>query len=400
MRNGAGSRKPVAAAAAALGGSAELVDFLIPLWAGIELGLCSAAIGMLIAVELTVSVAARPLAGRLADTFTRTRVAAAGAFLYALSCLGYAMAGSWPWAVAAAAVGGIGGALFWIAVRAVAAESLDTDSGSLAGLLSSESFGSWFFWIPAMVLLPTIGFFGVFIALAVVCLAAALWLLLVRSAPPRVQDDPRGRAKGSGLGPLLFLAGLTAVAEAGVGLLLLLHLQNAVGLEVYQIALVYLPGGIALTVLPRVLHRFTERRGRRTGYIAASTASAVAAVGLAFTPSPLLIAALWVLTCASWALLIPMHGAVVAEAGDHRLGRGMALLSNAGLIGAAAGSLLAGFLYDGAPWLLSCLVLGAVILSGAALGPMVLHRMGVRDRPDNPAVAPDPVETGNRPAAG
>ena len=78
----------------------------------------------------------------------------------------------------------------------------------------------------------------------------------------------------------------------------------------------------------------------------------------------------------------------------------MALLSNAGLIGAAAGSLLAGFLYDGAPWLLSCLVLGAVILSGAALGPMVLHRMGVRDRPDNPAVAPDPVETGNRPAAG
>lgn len=299
MRNGAGSRKPVAAAAAALGGSAELVDFLIPLWAGIELGLGSAAIGMLIAVELTVSVAARPLAGRLADTFTRTRIAAAGAFLYALSCLGYALAGSWPWAVAAAAVGGIGGALFWIAVRAVAAESLDTDSGSLAGLLSSESFGSWFFWIPAMVLLPTIGFFGVFIALAVVCLAAALWLLLVRSAPPRVQDDPRGRAKGSGLGPLLFLAGLTAVAEAGVGLLLLLHLQNAVGLEVYQIALVYLPGGIALTVLPRVLHRFTERRGRRTGYIAASTASAVAAVGLAFTPSPLLIAALWVLTCAS-----------------------------------------------------------------------------------------------------
>ena len=95
MRNGAGSRKPVAAAAAALGGSAELVDFLIPLWAGIELGLGSAAIGMLIAVELTVSVAARPLAGRLADTFTRTRIAAAGAFLYALSCLGYAMAGSW-----------------------------------------------------------------------------------------------------------------------------------------------------------------------------------------------------------------------------------------------------------------------------------------------------------------
>ncbi|MSR97728.1 hypothetical protein FYJ28_02690 [Arthrobacter sp. BL-252-APC-1A] len=70
-----------------------------------------------------------------------------------------------------------------------------------------------------------------------------------------------------------------------MGLLLLLYLQNTAGLEVYQIALVYLPGGIALTVLPRVLHRYTERRGRRAGYVAASVCSGVAAGCLAFTPS-------------------------------------------------------------------------------------------------------------------
>ncbi|MSR97729.1 hypothetical protein FYJ28_02695 [Arthrobacter sp. BL-252-APC-1A] len=90
----------------------------------------------------------------------------------------------------------------------------------------------------------------------------------------------------------------------------------------------------------------------------------------------------------------------MAETGRVRLGRGMALLSNAGLIGAAAGSLLAGFLYDGGSWLVSCLVLGAVILSGSILGPLALNRMGVRDRPDFPAVAPAPVETGNGPATG
>lgn len=396
MRPRTGARRAVTAAAAVLGGSAELVDFLIPLWAGIELGIGSAAIGMLIAVELTVSVAARPVAGRLTDTFARTRIAAAGALLYAVSCLGYAFAGSLPWALGAAAAGGIGGALFWIAVRAVAAEFLDSDSGSMAGLLSSESFGSWFFWIPGMVLLPAIGFFGVFTALAAACLAAALWLVLVPAAPPSAPAAAEAESMGSGLRPLLFLAALTAVAEAGVGLLLLLYLQNAVGLEVYQIALVYLPGGIALTVLPRVLHRFTERRGRRAGYVAASVCSAIAAGCLAFTPAPLVIAVLWVLTCASWALLIPMHGTIVAETGSVRLGRGMALLSNAGLIGAAAGSLLAGLLYDDGSWLVSCLVLAAVILSGAILGPLALNRMGVRDRPDSPAVAPDPAETGNR----
>ena len=43
----------------------------------------------------------------------------------------------------------------------------------------------------------------------------------------------------------------TAAAEDGVSLLL--HLRNALGLEVYQIALFYMPGGIVLTVMPRVL---------------------------------------------------------------------------------------------------------------------------------------------------
>ncbi|KUM32502.1 hypothetical protein [Arthrobacter sp. EPSL27] len=58
------------------------------------------------------------------------------------------------------------------------------------------------------------------------------------------------------MAPLLLVASMTAVAGAGVSLLLLLHLQKALGLEVYQIALIYLPGGIVLTVMPRVLHRF------------------------------------------------------------------------------------------------------------------------------------------------
>ncbi len=44
------------------------------------------------------------------------------------------------------------------------------------------------------------------------------------------------------------LGGFATAAEAGVGLALLLQLQGA-GLEVWQIALVYLPGGIALTFL-------------------------------------------------------------------------------------------------------------------------------------------------------
>lgn len=337
---------------------------------------------------------ARPVSGWLVDTRVRTRVGAAGALLYAVSCIGYALATSRPLAFAAAVVGGAGGAFFWIAVRAIAAEDLDRDSGSLAGLLSSEALGSWFFWIPAMVMLPLAGFGGVFGILAIACIVAAILLVRVPRFLPTPQEPPPGGiwADGRRLAPLLLVALVTAAAEAGVSLLLLLHLQKELGLEVYQIALIYLPGGIVLTALPRVLHRFVERRGRRAGYVIASVASALAAAGLTFTPGPLVIAALWVLTSAAWAMLLPVQRAAVAEVNGHRVGRGMSLLTTSEMLGAAAGSLLAGLLYEGGSWQLACLVLAGLILSGSVLGPLALTKLGVRDRPTStwrPSAAPD-----------
>ncbi|MBD8042546.1 MFS transporter [Arthrobacter sp. Sa2BUA2] len=391
--------KAAGTAATLLGGSAELIDFLIPLWAGAALAMPPTAVGALVALELVVSVLARPAAGWLVDTRTRTSVAAAGALLYGMSCLGYALAAAQPHAFAAAILGGAGGALFWIAVRAIAAEDLGQDSGALAGLLSSEALGSWFFWIPAMFLLPLAGFSGIFAALAAACTAAAFLLLRAqRSLPPR-QARPAETAAAPGqrrLTPLLLPALVTGAAEAGVGLLLLLHLQTSLQLAVYQIALVYLPGGIALTVLPRILHRFVERHGRQRGYAVASVASALTAAGLAFTPSPLAIAALWTLTSASWAILLPIQRAVAAEVSAPRTGRGLGLLSNAELLGAAAGSLLAGLLYDGGSWALPCLVFAGIILSGTVLGPLALRRLGVRDRPAPEAAGADGGAAGSQ----
>ncbi|KUM32501.1 hypothetical protein AR539_18360 [Arthrobacter sp. EPSL27] len=56
-----------------------------------------------------------------------------------------------------------------------------------------------------------------------------------------------------------------------------------------------------------------------------------------FTLSPLMVAALWVLTSASWAILLPIQRAVVAEVNGHRVGRGLGLLTNFWMLGAAAG---------------------------------------------------------------
>lgn len=130
-------RRAIRTSATLLSGPVELLDFLIPLWAGAVLGLDASVVGWLVAVELVVSVLVRPVAGHLADTRPRTRVAAVGAFAFSASCVLYAFADTPAIAFIAAIVGGVAGPLFWISLRAIAAEYLDDDSGTFAGLMSS-----------------------------------------------------------------------------------------------------------------------------------------------------------------------------------------------------------------------------------------------------------------------
>ncbi|MGW8429682.1 MFS transporter [Curtobacterium citreum] len=364
-----------------LNGPVELLDFLVPLWAGAVLGLGAPAIGWLVAAELVVSVLVRPLAGHLADTRPRSRVAAVGAFAFGLSCLIYAVADTPAVAFVAAVVGGAAGPLFWISLRAIAAEHLADDSGSFAGLMSAEALGSWVFWGPAMVLLGAFGYSAVFIGLAVAAVAAGARLMLTPKEPLIVRTEHASGIRGHArrLAPLMTVGGFVTAAEAGVGLALLLQLQGA-GLEVWQVALVYLPGGIALTILPRLLHGLVERWGRKRAYVAASLATAASTAALALSPPVILVAALWIIVSASLALLYPLQKTLVSEVSGRRVARGMSLQANADTIGAAVGVVVVGAIVDDGRWAPAFLACAFIILGGAALAPWVIDRTGQERR--------------------
>lgn len=389
-----GRARACVVAAALVGGSADVLDFLLPLWAGVELGASPAQIGALVSLELACSFLARPVAGRLADTRERTRVAAAGALLYAVGCLGYALAPGLGAALVAAGATGVGGALLWVAVRAVTAERLAEDDAAFARLFSAVALASWLYWVPAMVLVGDVGYRAVFAGFGVTCLVAVAALLTTSRHPSSPGVVPAGRSRDHvrRLRPLLAVVALTNVAEAGVGLLLLLHLQQAFDLEVHQIALVFLPGGVALTVLPRPLHRLTVRWGRRTVYAVATSGSAVFAASLAAAPGPVVIAVLWVLTSTAWAALTPIHEAAVAEVTAGELtGRGMSLLGNAALAGGAVGSAATGALYGATSWAAVSVVLAGLLVVGAGAGPWALCRTGTGERPQS-GVGPVPTD--------
>lgn len=146
--------------------------------------------------------------------------------------------GARPPSFGAAVCGGIGGALFWVALRATA---------------------------------------GVACLLAVVLLLSTPTQTGGRS---RAQADLRQVARR--LRPLLVVVAVTATVEFGGFLLLLLHLQRGFGLTVGQIALVFLPGSVILTALPLRLYAVVRRIGRAATLTSSLVASAIVVVGLAF----------------------------------------------------------------------------------------------------------------------
>ena len=376
-------------------GPAALIDFLIPLWAGLALGAEAAQIGLLVAAELLVSVIVRPVAGRLADTRERRTLAGIGALIYGLSCCGYALAENLATAYAAAGLGGVGGALLWVSLRAIVSERLAVDSGAFARLMSVQETGSWVAFVAGLTLLGRTDLFEpVLLACAGACLIGAVLLFF---SPSRTAPDAGGQtaAEMSTLAvtrqvrPMLITSAATAAAEAAVSILLLLHLQRGFGLGVIETAYVFLPGAIALAVLPPLLHKVVVRIGRRRAVIAASVASAAFAASLAWAGSPVMIAALWILSGLAWAVLMPIEQAVVVEAVPDSVGSAMGVYTAVGLLSAAAGALAAGFVYDYLSWQAACLVCAAMILSGAVLGPWAIRRLGVDDRPTE-ELAPAP----------
>lgn len=370
-------------------GVGQAIQFVLPLFAGAVLGLPPWQTGMLVAANALATFMVRPFAGVVVDRADRGVIAGAGAWVFAVGCGLYALATGLPLALIAAIVTGVAEAFLWVAIRAIIGERLLEDSGVFAKLVAAEETGGWVIMVPAIILLSAAGYQWMFAGVTACCLAAALEFF---NLPRRiVSDDALAGAELSGtslrglgarLRPMLTAVVVTMTAETTISLLLILHLQRGFHLGAVQVAYVFLPGAVAMSLLPPHLHRLVVRFGRRRMLMLGSVASALFAVGLAFAPNPPWIAALWVLSAVTWSCVIPVEQSVIAEAaGSTHLGRGLGLYEAACLVGATIGSLAAGFLYESGSWLLACAACAVIIASGAVLVPAAVKRLGVADHP-------------------
>ncbi|MFF4425826.1 MFS transporter [Streptomyces sp. NPDC001549] len=371
---------------------AEVLDFLLPLWAGSTLGAGASAVGALIAFEAVLSLIVRPLAGELADRFDQRRVAAAGAGLYALSFAGYALADSLVVAFVTAGLGGAGGALFWVALRAWTGQRAQNGDGTSAygTLLSAEGQGAFVGYLVAFSLLERGGYPLLFWLGSAACAMAMASLL----RGPRQERARAATGRGERWGaaerrllPLMVVSAVTAAAEAGLWMLLLLRMQADLGLSPNEIALVFTPGFVVFVLLPAHAHHLTDRLGRTPAMVASFAASALFAAGLAVLSTPPAIAVLWTVAAACFAAQIPVEQATVAAASGGRIGRAMGLYESARLAGVVVGPLVMGLLYEEAGWAAACGAAAATSVVGALVVPYAVRTLGLaeeRKKPEPP----------------
>ena len=354
-------------AAGLVGGPAEVVDLVLPLWAGAAAGLSATGVGLLLAVVAAASLAVRPVARVLADRWERRHTAATGALLYALSCAGYAVAQGAPLAYGAAVVGGAGGAVMWAALRAIVRERQVDDKEALLRVTSARDVGAWVAGVLGLVVLWLLGFAGLFWACAGLCvLAAAVLMAVPRREDGDGPDDGPGDepgAVGGRVRAFVAVAATTAV-DIALWLLLVLHLQHEFGLGVFPVLLVIAPGVMVSGATALHVHRHLRRYGRGRVSAVAALTGCTAALSLAWAPDPYVIAAVWVLTGVMWGTVIPVRQPLVDKAA---FSRPLGVQEPSGLVGLLVGSLAAGLLYDSVQWWVACAVVAATILVCTAL---------------------------------
>ena len=373
----------VQGAAGFFSGPAELLEFVLPLAAAQVLGATPAQTGALLAVQFLVSLLTRPVAGVLVDRAGSERgtllLAAAGAGCGALSFVLYAAATTLPPAFAAAGLGGLGGAYFWVAIRAHIASRIDSGDDRFAALMESESSGAWIAFLTGIPLFQIAGAQAMFLACAASCLVADVLLAFTALtgsgrltgtdrlvARPLTQVEARNLLRS--LRGLLALTGVVAFAEGIVSLLLILHLIEQLGFDLGAIALVYLPGAIVLSIAPRPLHRLVRRVPPHRILLVGVGCSAVFAAALVTRPGPVALAVLWILSALCFSLLVPLLERLVAEVSGGHAGRGFGWYQSADLLGSAAGALAAGLLFGAGLWEVATIGAGLLLVASGLLG--------------------------------
>lgn len=354
------------------------LNFSLPVRAD-DLGLDAIAIGGMYTVFTGTMLLVRPLVGYSLDRFGRRRFFAGSFLFYTVSMLVFAQSAGIQDFYVARFLQGIGASLMWVSARTIIADLHDwrTRGAAMGTLTALSARGSMLGAVYGFTLLGFLPMAEAWMwAFGGYALAAMVGFTWAWFAVPETAVAQPGRQMPRGLGfmtPGLWrvfgVVFMTAFASALIEPIYLIFLKHKFSVDVYTLALVFLPAGLVYAVLPRYAGQWSDRFGRaRVLAIGIGFAGAVS-IALPFWPLLSLVAASYVLFAVGWACANPALDALVADLSPPDLrGTVMGGKEAAAGAGAALGPLVGGVIYEHAAEPLTFVTNGVLLWLTMALG--------------------------------
>ena len=338
-----------------------ILNMLLPIY-GKQIGASLVQIGIFFSVFSVMTVILRPLVGWGLDRLGRRMFFIAGVAGYAITMFSFAFIDQIWGVILARIFQGISSSLLWLSANAMIADLAGeqqrgvafgriTEAGSQGSILGAFV---GYFLLNAHISLnfrgAEIGNWMVLFAVYGVVNLAALFLALrglaeTRRAVPKEENIP---IRWSQNWITLLLATLvTGASTAMLAPILIIYLQEKMGVGVETIVWAFLPSGLVWALLPAQLGKLADRFGRKPMMLLGLGAAVITSFALPWMGTLVAIAALWAFEAACLAASQPAEQALVADlTGNHERGRGYGLYLMCADLGAAIGPLGGTWLYQ------------------------------------------------------
>ncbi len=364
-----------------------ILAFVLPIY-GKEIGADAVQIGLFFSAFSLMTVVLRPMVGMGLDRYGRRPFLLVGLAGYAATMFAFAYSDQVWLITLARTCQGISSAFLWLSARAITADAATAEARgrSFGSLDQASSQGAILGTFAGFAVLMWLGIDGdwkpLFLGYALVSLAAAL---LAARRLPETNPAPAGRTEHTPI-PwsrpwvlLLLVTAVTGASWAMISPILMIFLQQKLAAGVAELGLAYLPAALIWAMLPSRLGALADQVGRKPLMVLGMAAAGASSFLIPHLASLFSLAALWAFQAFCYAAGDPAEEALVADltSSDQR-GRAFGAYTLAAGLGATAGPLLGGWLYEGAGPQTPFYANGVVLALCAAVLAALLEVPGAR----------------------
>ncbi|MGD2146860.1 MAG: MFS transporter [Anaerolineae bacterium] len=338
-----------------------IISLLLPVY-GKEIGASVVEIGLFYTAFSLMTVLLRPMVGWGLDRFGRRGFLIAGVGGYAATMLSFAFIQQVVGMVLARVFQGISSSLMWLSAQAITADvASEAERGSAFGSVSeASSRGSIVGTTLGLVLLNArISIRGqathvgswtlLFIVYGIITLAALVIALrrLPETRPADAAHEQRPIRWSRTWILLLLVTLVTGASVAMISPILIIFLQEKLGVGVETLSWAFLPSALVWALLPSRLGRLADRFGRKPLMLVGLGAAAASSFIIPALGTVIALALLWAFQEACYAAGDPAEQALVADlAGIRQRGRAYGFYVTCNDLGAAIGPLVGAWLYQ------------------------------------------------------